>query len=108
MFRTKPLGGQAGGLSVNHSNIERGIRHRRTLLSIARTAHKRGLLMPSYTSLGRAVGLSQAQVSRHMGRLFDEEALRVSLVGRRRGPVHQANSTSRRASLRISRIMAAT
>lgn len=68
---------------MNHSNIERGVRHRRALLAIARAAHKRGLLMPSYTSLGRAVGLSQAQISRHMGRLFDEQALSVSLEGRR-------------------------
>jgi DNA-binding transcriptional ArsR family regulator len=68
---------------VNHHNIERGIRHRRALLAVARSVHKRGLLMPSYTSLGRAVGLSPAQISRHMGHLFDEGALSVSLVGRR-------------------------
>jgi DNA-binding transcriptional ArsR family regulator len=68
---------------MNHSNIERGARHRRALLAVARAAHQRGLLMPSYRALGRAVGLSQAQVSRHMNRLFDERALSVSLVGRR-------------------------
>jgi DNA-binding transcriptional ArsR family regulator len=68
---------------MNHSNIERGARHRRALLAVARAAHAKGLLMPSYSSLGRAVGLSQAQISRHMNRLFDERALRVVLVGRR-------------------------
>jgi hypothetical protein len=68
---------------LNHSNIERGIRTRRALLAVARACHARGQLMPSYSSLGTAVGLSQAQISRHMNRLFDERALSVSLVGRR-------------------------
>jgi hypothetical protein len=68
---------------MNHSNVERGIRTRRALLAVARTCHAKGQLLPSYSMLGRAVGLSNAQITRHMNILYDERALTVSLVGRR-------------------------
>lgn len=68
---------------MNPHNVERGIRTRRALLAVARAAHAKGQLLPSYSTLGRAVGLSPAQITRHMAHLYDEGALQVSLVGRR-------------------------
>ena len=68
---------------MNHSNIERGIRTRQALMAVARICHARGQLLPTYTMLGSAVGLSNAQISRHMARLFDDGSVRVSWVGRR-------------------------
>ena len=68
---------------MNHSNIARGQQVRRALLAVARECQAQGVLLPTYATLGAALGLSNPQISRHINRLLDDGVMQVSQVGRR-------------------------
>jgi DNA-binding transcriptional ArsR family regulator len=69
-------------LSTFHPRL-RGMYARRALLAIARECERRALPFPKHDCIGRALGISGPQVTRHLAVLLDAGTLTTRQVGRR-------------------------
>lgn len=70
-------------MSIPTQPKRRGIAARRALLAIAHECARRSAPLPTYATLGAALGISNGQISRHIGQLLDEGSFTTRQNGRR-------------------------